>query len=682
MIYVVTDNQELFKSDLYSIITAKEALDKVKDWKFIQFDTETKGVDPHIGVLLSMQLGSKDNDTQIVIDCTCTDIKIFKQVLESKRLIGHNLKFDLQWLYNYGIIPRKIYDTMIVEQLLYLGYPAGRVGFSLKDVTYRYLGVDMDKTIRGQIIWKGLTPDVINYAATDVKYLEDIMFAQYEECKRKTCVVASQVECNVVPAMAYLEWCGIKLDIDRWKAKMEKDKIKLQEAEKNLSDYAKNNPKLKTWVKVDPQGDLFTGFDLEPKWTVDWQKKEAIKVIQALGFNTEVKDKESGESKDSIMEKVLKTQKGIDDTFLKLYFNYQEHYKVCTSFGQGHLDSVNPITGRLHTSFKQLGAASGRMSCGTDAPNVDLARYKQIPQSRCKYVNLQQLPSDEETRSCFVAEKGNNFISCDYSALESRLGADIYQEKSMIDEFLHGSGDIHSLCAYMVYKKEIPRDTPIKDIKKLYPELRKAVKPIEFSQQFGGTEYAIQGAMGCTKEEALEFKKAYDEGFSGITKFKNQGSKFVRQNGYVLMNKYTGHKMYWWDWEHWKEVQDSYNTEFWDEFRLRHKGTGDIVEQQVRKHFKAASKWDRMALNGPTQGTGSTILKSAMTDLFNWVVDNGYFNKIKFCAFVHDEFDGEYPQELTEFPTIVANIMEKAAAKYCKSLPIPAEASVGNCWIH
>ena len=76
-------------------------------------------------------------------------------------------------------------------------------------------------------------------------------------------------------------------------------------------------------------------------------------------------------------------------------------------------------------------------------------------------------------------KKGYKWCSCDYSAIESRLGADIYKEQSMIDEFIHGSGDMHSLCAYMIYTKEIPRDTPIKDIKKLYPHLRKDVKPIE-----------------------------------------------------------------------------------------------------------------------------------------------------------------------------------------------------------
>ena len=92
---------------------------------------------------------------------------------------------------------------------------------------------------------------------------------------------------------------------------------------------------------------------------------------------------------------------------------------------------------------------------------------------------MQQLPADDITRSCFTAPKGYKWCSCDYSAIESRLGADIYQEQSMIDEFLHGSGDMHSLCAYMIYTKEIPRDTPIKDIKKLYPHLRKDVKPIK-----------------------------------------------------------------------------------------------------------------------------------------------------------------------------------------------------------
>lgn len=219
-----------------------------------------------------------------------------------------------------------------------------------------------------------------------------------------------------------------------------------------------------------------------------------------------------------------------------------------------------------------------------------------------KRLNIQQLPSDEVTRACFTAPEGYLWSSCDYSALESRLGADIYDEKSMLNEFLHGSGDMHSLCAYMVYKDEIPRDTPIKDIKKKYPHLRKAVKPIEFSQQFGGSEYAIQGSMGCTLEEARAFKEAYDSGFPGIADFKKRGSEFVRKNGYILMCKYSGHKMFWWDHDKWLKRQKSFTQDFWEEYRTKHKGTGDAVAREVSMHFKAASKYDRMALNAPTQG--------------------------------------------------------------------------------
>ena len=253
----------------------------------------------------------------------------------------------------------------------------------------------------------------------------------------------------------------------------------------------------------------------------------------------------------------------------------------------------------------------------------------------------------------------------------------------MLDEFLHGSGDMHSLCAYMVYKNEIPRDTPIKDIKKLYPDLRKHVKPIEFSQQFGGSEFAIQGAMGCTIEEALAFKQAYDSGFPGIADFKKRGSEFVRKNGYILMCQYSGHKMYWYDHNEWIERQKSFTQQFWEEYRTKHKGTGDAIAQEVSMHFKAASKYDRMALNAPTQGSGIVILKIAMTNFFNWIVDNGYFHTVELSALVHDEANIIYPKELHDIvPDKLKECMEHAASLICTKLPIPAEAAINDYWEH
>ena len=95
-----------------------------------------------------------------------------------------------------------------------------------------------------------------------------------------------------------------------------------------------------------------------------------------------------------------------------------------------------------------------------------------------EYVNLLNLPADALTRSCFVAEDGNKWISIDYSGQETFLMASIANDSAIIKELTEGSGDIHSLTAYMSYK-EIPRETPIKDIKKLYHDLRQNAKGIE-----------------------------------------------------------------------------------------------------------------------------------------------------------------------------------------------------------
>lgn len=711
MIYFVTGQNRLFNSPIYSIISVQESLDIISKWTLVQFDTETKGRDCHIGKLLLAQFGNIDKSIQIVVDCTTVSIKLYKKILEDKYIIGQNLKFDLQWLYNYSIIPRKVYDTMIVEQLLYLGYPPEYkdpihgISYSLQDIAKRRCGIFIDKTIRGQIQWRGIDDSVIKYAADDVVPLYDIMLSQIRDCKIKECLLAAKLECDFVPVIAYMEWCGIHLDVSKWEDKMKIDKKNLNKSIEDLNRYVCNHPNLKEFTYINTQGDLFEGFDLTPKCTINWaSSKQVIPLLKKLGFNTTIEDKKSGEDKDSAMEKVLKKQKGIDDEFLRLYLGkgeegdedyypgYNGSAKVVTSFGQNHLNAINPNTGRIHTNYRQLGCDTGRMSCGSKDNNNDLAKLKGLPINpsnkqkkegkACPYPNMQQLPSDEITRACFTAMKGNKWCSCDYSAIESRLGADIYQEESMINEFLHGSGDMHSLCAYMVYTDIIPRDTSIKDIKKLYPHQRKEVKAIEFSQQFGGSEYAIQNAMGCTLEKAIIFKDAYSKGFPGIAKYKEKASKIVRNKGYILLCPITGHKTYWAGFNKWKEVQSSYTQSFWDEYRNIHKPNKDNIYLEVREHFQEVSKFDRKSLNSPTQGTGIIILKDSQIDIFNWVVDNGYFGKCLLANLTHDECNWEFPEELKEFPNIVKSKMEKSAAKYCKSVPIPAEVSVGDYWIH
>jgi DNA polymerase I-like protein with 3'-5' exonuclease and polymerase domains len=781
MIYFVT-NQTALATDSYKIISVEESLQLLKGCKVLQADSETTGLDPHINKLLCFQLGNKEKDFQIVIDCTCIDIALYKDILENTSLIFHNGKFDIQFLYNYSIIPKKVYDTMIIEQLLYLGYPHiemsvseyeegehhfpyieyyGKYGelkrklsFALNAVAKKRLNIDIDKSIRGDIIWKGLTEDVLQYAASDVKWLEDIIDSQTKDLLKYNMLRGAKLECDTVPVMAYLEWCGIKLDEEKWKAKMAKDKANLDSRKKALDDWLINicntdnlqieqdrsiitigytpyndeeykkyledkkvlesfgytliNKDLiksemgsnsytykspykitdiinlkKEYIHIDNQGDLFSGFFLEPKVTINWDSsKQVVQVAKALGFNTIIQDKKTGEDKDSVLEKQLASQKGINDEFLKLYFNYKESSKLVTTYGQGHLNMIHPNTGRCHTVYHQLGAASGRMSCGSNKPNHELAALKRLDPKNCTFCNFQQLPADEDTRGAFVSEEGNLLISSDFSALESRLGADIYNEPSMIDEYINGSGDMHSLMAITFYSDQMEQGITTKEVKKKYPHLRKAAKSPEFLIQFGGSAFGLAKQLGISEQEAQSYVDKYYNMFKGIADFKSKGSKFVREYGYVEMCKYTGHKMFWWDHKKWLKRQSSFTQEFWEDYRINHKNTGDYVAMEVKEHFQAVSKWDRMALNGPTQGTGCIILKDSMITLFKWIIDNNYFNKVKIVAAVHDELVVEFPENINNFKEILENIMLKSAAKYCKSLPIPAEGSVGTFWIH
>ncbi len=635
MIYLVSNQAQLFDSKLYQYLSEEESVKMVESFDVIQLDTETLGRDPHLVPILTLQMGNDAKDARIVVDATTVDITIYKEVLESKLCVGHNLKFDIGFLFKHKIILTKVFDTMIVEQLLHLGYNNTFFKYNLHDVAARYLpGVDLDKSVRGEIIWRGLDDRTIMYAANDVVYLERIMNLEIEACKKANCIQGMNLENAFVPVIAYLEWCGIHLDAVKWKKKMLSDKHNAEIAEEALNDWVRKQAETDKFYKqyIDRQLNLF---DTTQKVLINWSStQQLLPIFQYMGFNTKVKDKKTGEIKESITEKVLATQKKINPEFYKLFFGagnpededyfagYQGATKVVSTYGQSYLNAINPYTGRIHTNFKQLGAASGRMACGSKQKNTDLSK---VNHCAAGYPQIQNLPHDAYTRSCFTSEKGNLMCSCDFSALESRLGADIYNDKAMINEFLHGSGDMHSLCASMVFKKEL-EGIPVKEIKKKRPDLRSKVKSVEFAKQFGGGPGAISGSLGCTRAEAKVFSDAYDQGFKGVTEFKIKNSALTKKNGYVLICKITGHKMYWEDHAKWKEIQEMSPAQF-----------ALLPKKDQDEHQKAAAYWERMSLNAPTQGSGIIILKFAMVHFFKWILREGLFEKVLICDLVHDK---------------------------------------------
>lgn len=405
MIYLVTGQQELFDNEIYKIIGVEESFELLNPMSNVGLDTETTGLDPYTKELKLLQLGNYDN--QIVIDCTTVDVRIYKEYLESDRLfIGWNLKFDLKWLFKYHIVPKRVYDGFLAEKLMWLGYPTGMHSMSLKSAGYEYLDIELDKTVRGKIIWsKELTADIVEYAANDVKYLEKLMQEQHKYLEEKGLLTAIEYENRFVLPLAYCEYCGIKLDVDKWKAKMKKDLEEMNDSLDSLNSWvAQNFPKDKRFTEVNLQGDLWEGFDTKPKCIINWNSpKQVIPLLETLGFDLLVKDKATGEMKKSIDAKVIKPQKGKSE-IAPIYLRYRAAQKVVSTYGENFLDQVNPVSGRIHTNYQQLGADTTRItSGGKDKDN------------KVEYINFLNFPSDAETRGCMVAEKGNKWISIDYT---------------------------------------------------------------------------------------------------------------------------------------------------------------------------------------------------------------------------------------------------------------------------
>lgn len=394
MVYLVSEQEELFKEDdlPYQRLDKHEALTIILGWDVVQYDSETGGRNAHICNLLCMQFGNKRADMQIVVDTITIHPTYFKDVFDGTRLIvTQNGKFDYQFLFNYNIVPTCNWDTMITEQALHLGYDPKFFHCSLKAICERRLGIDIDKTVRGEIIWRGLDSKVVMYAAGDVQYLEDIMEQQLQEAKEQHCEKAIEIENRAVTWIAYLEWCGIKLDVDKWKLKMQSNEKAKEESLAKLNAWLVNKAKEDWRFKEftdESYEDLFRDqFDVQ--CTINWSSpKQVIKVCKLLGFNVVTENKKTGEDIESVVQKVLVKQKGIADDFLKVYLQYVDKKKDCSTYGQNYIDAINPKTGRIHTTFKQLGCNSSRMSCGGGKTDLDydLAKYKNIPASRCTKV--------------------------------------------------------------------------------------------------------------------------------------------------------------------------------------------------------------------------------------------------------------------------------------------------------
>lgn len=664
MIYLVTKQQSLWASDRYKVISAEEALELLAPLSVVELDTETMGLDPYTKELLTVQLGCAD--FQVVIDCTSVDIHLFKEYMENpqRMFLGWNIKFDLKFLYHQRIIPMRVYDGYLAEKLLWLGYPAGMHEMSLKAASINYLGVDMDKSVRGKIIQTGLTEDVIVYAAGDVSYLGKIRDKQLIELEKKGLLKAIDFENEFVKCLAYIEYCGAKLDVDKWKIKMATDLNNLEKYEAELNEWVEESEYSSKYCSVNIQGDLFNGFDTKPRCHINWtSSQQVIPLFEELGLNLKVLDKKTKHYKKSVDIKVVEPQAS-KSPLIPIYIKYKKAAIIVNTFGQKFLNLINPVTGRIHANFNQLGTDTGRLS--STEPN------------------LQNLPHDAQTRACFVSDKGNRWISADYSGQESYLMASMANDEAMLDELINGSGDLHSLTAKMVFQ-QIPRDMPLKDIKKNFKDLRQEAKGYEFCFNYGGQDSTLIRNYGLDAKRAKEIYENYMSGFAGLKRYQDFRRVDVMRKGYILLSKITGHKAYIYDYDELKrQMEKQDDPDFWAYYReMKQENPECDTVQGVRRLARRKAESEKQSINYPIQAAGALCFKLASIKLFNWLLKNGLLFKVKYCIPVHDEINLEAPDEISEeVADILVKCMVSAGKPFCTRAHLGADVEIGDHWIH
>jgi DNA polymerase-1 len=665
MIYLVTKQKSLFDSDnAIKKASVEDVYNYFADKSLIEFDTETNGFDAFKNKLISSQYG--DSDNQFVVDHETVNIKEFKGLLENpdKTILMQNAKFDLRFLYVHNIFPVNIYDTYLAESLIHLGDKYHSK--SLLSLCYNYLGVELDKTVRGDIAKDGLTTRVIIYAANDVRYLSAIREKQLKLIEKDNLQKALKLENQFVKVLAYVEYCGFKLNIQKWKTKILQDKMIVDELKQELDTWILNSG-LEEYI--DNQLDLFSD---DSKIKLNWKSsKQVVELFKKLGIK--VLDKHGKESVDS---KVLVSQKGNFD-ILPIYLKYKAAEKVSSTYGESFLEQVNPITRRIHTNFTQL-MDTGRLSSGGN-----------------KTINFQNIPSVPEyregdkiyERECFEPEKGNTFVVSDYSGQEAVIFANKCLDKNLLAFYDEGLGDQHSYVAKLCYPDELA-DVPLDQIKKVRKDLRQNAKAAGFALQFGGVGMTIAANLNISIEEGNAVETAYYNAFPGVKDYFKKVTTKALETKTIVYNEMTKHRLK----PHFVQELETLEKEiskegFWSKYREEKAKNSSlfnsVLKFKVGTYFKLKGMLERMAKNYPVQGTAAAMTKLACIYIFKYIIENNLQNTVKIVNLIHDEIVVECPQEMGEsIGEMVKNSMEKAGNYFCKRVPLSADPYVGDSWTH
>ncbi len=608
------DEKEAFKTNTM-IVKTEEALQvlvkSLRDAGSFALDTESTSEDPWhaqlVGISLSMAPGEayyipvghvqtidgQEADSQLSLAFV---IEKLRPILEDEsiRKYMHNAKYDmlLLLLSNPGVAVRGLaFDTMLGA---YLTDP-GRRGLGLKDQVFQRMGHVM--TPISQLIGTGSKAismaqvpirQAADYAGADADMTLRLVEPIMEELRRNSLLdLLNNIELPLLPVLMQMEVYGVALDGEFLRNLNEQLVEQISVLEKEIYDSVGHQFNINSTKQL---GDILFG---ELKLPSGKKTK--------TGYSVSADVIESLRGKHPIVDHLLE---------------YRQLTKLKSTYVDGLLAQMDPVTGRVHTSFSQTTASSGRLSSSNP--------------------NLQNIPVRTEVgrqiRRAFIADPSYVLLTADYSQFELRILAHITHEPRLVEAFSKGE-DIHTITAASLF------EVPVSEVTK---DQRRLSKTVVYAVLYGQSAFGLAQITGMTNMQASEFIKRYHETFPHIKDYVDSTLNQARKQGYV--NTLFGRKRF-----------------FPDMHGLSHN------ERQAL---------EREAINMPIQGGNADLIKIAMIRIQHAIEENHL--KTRMILQVHDELVFEVPvEELERTSNLVKNLMEGVAKL---DVPIKVEMKVGKNW--
>ncbi|MGB3634080.1 MAG: bifunctional 3'-5' exonuclease/DNA polymerase [Rubrobacteraceae bacterium] len=453
------------RTSSHRLIKAAEDLPEVaetlKNAEAIGVDTETTSLNPRDGRLRLLQLATPE-ETFVIDTFEATDLSPLVEILEDGPVkVFHNAKFDYQFLFaEHGIRVQPIFDTMLAAQLIDGGEQGA--SYALAAVAERYLDEELDKSAQREDWSRELSGRQIEYAARDAEVLLPLRERLSQALESEKLNRVSGIEFSAVAALAEMELAGIKLDLEKWQALAETVRERRDRAAEELDAHF-----------PEPDGVLpLEG--LGPRLNLN-SPQQITDAFRSLGI----------ELPDTKVWTLLKVEHPAARDLLR----YRELQKKLGTYLETYANYIHPKTGRIHANFLQCRVPTGRLACTN--PNV------------------QQIPHEDEFRSCFVAEQGNTLVISDYSQIELRILAEVSEDPEFVRAFQEGE-DLHRVTAATMYDV---------DLEAVSKDQRSAAKRINFGLMYGRGAKSLSAQLGTDEARGRRLIDEYFANYPRVQRF-------------------------------------------------------------------------------------------------------------------------------------------------------------------